>query len=50
MNHKIILGGILVDKIQRKKVAANSIKITYGDRKDTSKTTSDQKVKTKTKN
>ncbi|GMA99589.1 hypothetical protein PIPA1_23890 [Pelosinus sp. IPA-1] len=38
-----------MDKLQRKKVVANSIKITYGDRKDTSKTISDQKVKTKTK-
>jgi hypothetical protein len=40
---------VFVDNKQRKKVAANSIKITYGGRKDTSKTTSDQTVKTQTK-
>ena len=44
----IYLEVVFVDNIQRRK-ASNPIKITYGGRKDASKTTSDQTVKKQTK-
>lgn len=37
-----------MDKVPKKKVVTNSIKITYGDRKDTPKIVSGPKAKTKT--